>query len=129
MSIAVTFGMVSTHEGITKPSVFALVVIDARLDHSVRKVVELRSKSNLGSLFMLPDGNDALPLPETGKLARAITRVDYKVMSNVAITKQTPAMAWDARRRHTNDEGGFAAVMNDVARTRTAGIVPTMRVA
>ena len=38
MSIAVTFGMVSTHEGITKPSVFALVVIDARLDHTLWSV-------------------------------------------------------------------------------------------
>ena len=29
--------------------------------------------------YVLPDGNEALPLPEPGRTARCITRVDYRM--------------------------------------------------
>ena len=109
--------------------------LDARLDQSVRAVVALRKQDDrrgdfpYGLYFALPDGNDALPLPDShGKVARAITRVDYKVMSDVAITKQTAAKSWDARRRDTPGDA-FAAAMGDLRRARTAGVAPAVHVA
>ena len=42
-----------------------------------------------GAKYILPDGNEALPLPEPGRTARCITRVDYRAMSEEPLTKQT----------------------------------------
>lgn len=44
--------------------------------------------------YVLPDGNEALPLPD-GRWARAITRVDYREAAEEPLTKQAAADLWD----------------------------------
>jgi hypothetical protein len=46
---------------------------------SLAAVVDMR-RSPAGRRYVLPDGNDALPLPD-GRFARAITRIDYRQMA------------------------------------------------
>jgi hypothetical protein len=52
--------------------------------------------------YILPDGNDALPLPD-GRWARAITRVDYREMAALPMTKQSAADLWDRSKRPLRD--------------------------
>jgi len=56
-----------------------------------------------GAKYVLADGNEALPLPEAGRTARCITRVDFKMMSEEPLTKQTAAAPWDKSRRVRRD--------------------------
>jgi hypothetical protein len=68
---------------------------------SLRAVLDVRRGP--GAKYILPDGNESLPLPEPGRTARCITRVDYRAMSEEPLTKQTAAAPWDASRRPRRD--------------------------
>ena len=68
---------------------------------------------------MLPDGNEALRLPD-GRMARCITRVDYKVNAKEPMTKQTAAAAWDVRRRPARDFMSVAMAETTGQAQRTA---------
>ena len=52
--------------------------------------------------FILRDGNEKLRLPD-GRFVRLITRVDYREMSSVPLTKQTADESRDPRRRPKKD--------------------------
>ena len=67
---------------------------------SLKAVVDVRRAH---PEYVLPDGNEALPLPEPGRTARCITRVDYRMMSEEVVTRQTAAAPWDASRRQRRD--------------------------
>ena len=71
------------------------------------------------SRFVLPDGNEALTLPD-GRLARCITRVDYKVNAKEPMTKQTAGEAWDIRRRPARDDMAVAMAETTSHAQRTA---------
>ena len=71
--------------------------LEGALRRSVEWVVELRRGP--GKPFVLPDGNEAMPLPD-GRLARCITRVDYRVDSDKPLTKQSAAGNYPNTRTH-----------------------------
>ena len=78
-----------------------VVNLDEARRTSLRAVLEVRR--GVGAKYVLPDGNEALPLPEPGRTARCITRVDYRAMSEEPLTKQTAAAPWDPSRRARRD--------------------------
>jgi hypothetical protein len=53
--------------------------LEAARRGSLEAVVAMR-RGAAGRRYVLPDGHDALPLPD-GRFARAITRVDYRQMA------------------------------------------------
>jgi hypothetical protein len=77
-----------------------LVDLEGARLKSLRAVVEVRRAH---PEYVLPDGNEALPLPEPGRIARCVTRVDYRRMSDEIVTRQTAAAPWDASRRQRRD--------------------------
>ena len=81
------------------PKRIVLDLEDARRK-SLKAVVDVRRAH---PEYVLPDGNEALPLPEPGRTARCITRVDYRMMSEEVVTRQTAAAPWDASRRRRRD--------------------------
>ena len=81
------------------PKRIVLDLEDARRK-SLKAVVDVRRAH---PEYVLPDGNEALPLPEPGRTARCITRVDYRMMSEEVVTRQTAAAPWDASRRQRRD--------------------------
>ena len=62
----------------------------------------IRVRQGVGKSFILPDGNERLRLPD-GRMVRLITRVDYREMANVPLTKQTADETRDPRRRPRRD--------------------------
>ena len=62
----------------------------------------IRVRQGVGKAFILPDGNESLRLPD-GRMVRLITRVDYREMANVPLTKQTADETRDPRRRPRRD--------------------------
>jgi len=74
--------------------------LDAARKLSLDAVVDIRR--GLGKPFVLKDGNEKLQLPD-GRLVRLITRVDYREMSSVSLTKQTADESRDPRRRPRRD--------------------------
>lgn len=54
--------------------------LDKARANSLASVVEMRK--GLGRGFVLPDGNEALPLPD-GRFARSITRIDFRQEAEV----------------------------------------------
>ena len=78
-----------------------VVNLDEARRISLKAVLDVRRGP--GAKYILPDGNEALPLPEPGRVARCITRVDYRAMSEEPLTKQTAAAPWDISRRARRD--------------------------
>ena len=81
------------------PKRIILDLEDARRK-SLKAVVDVRRAH---PEYVLPDGNESLPLPEPGRTARCITRVDYRMMSEEVVTRQTAAAPWDLSRRQRRD--------------------------
>lgn len=86
--------------------------LEAARRASLAAVVSMRRTAQ-GRRYILPDGNDALPLPD-GRFARAITRVDYRQMAEQPVTKQATADLWDKGRRPLRDP--MAAAMHETLR-------------
>ena len=78
-----------------------VVDLDAAQKRSLDAVLDVRR--GVGARYVLPDGNEWLPLPEPGRSARCITRVDYRAMTGEVMTRQTAAAPWDKSRRARRD--------------------------
>eukprot|EP00961_Rhodomonas_salina_P185207 2500925-Rhodomonas_salina.1 len=74
------------------------------LEGARRKTLEavLEVRRGAGKGMVLRDGNEGLRL-EDGRVAVLITRKDYREMSKVPITNQTPDETRDPRRRPKRD--------------------------
>uniref|UniRef100_A0A7S4DSM3 Photolyase/cryptochrome alpha/beta domain-containing protein n=1 Tax=Lotharella globosa TaxID=91324 RepID=A0A7S4DSM3_9EUKA len=97
----------------------------ARVD-SLKAVNELRA-SPWGRPYVLSCGNEALELPD-GRVARCITRVDYRTNSRQPMTKQViDDEKWNGRTpNHRRDNNPLAVAMRDcVARSSRAAELMT----
>mmetsp|Transcript_20025 Transcript_20025/g.31801 ORF Transcript_20025/g.31801 Transcript_20025/m.31801 type:complete len:134 (+) Transcript_20025:35-436(+) len=86
----------------------------ARVD-SLRAVIEVR-KSDDGRRCILPCGNEGLLLQD-GRVARCITRIDYRTNSTKPITKQTiDEEKWmKGRSKSRRDNDPLVVAMKDCA--------------